>query len=272
MRKFVLLMIVLAVSLVGCAHKKTNPWKAYEGKTSAEIFHQGERHLVKKKYARAITDFQALNALYPFGPYSKQGQMDIIYAYYMNDDNASGLASADRYLRLYPQDPHIDYVYYMKGRMSFEGGFNWYQRLFGMDPAPHDLSSKRESFVAFNQVVRLYPKSIYAPNAALHMAFIRNMMARKQIAIAKFYKDRKAYVAAANRAMDVVQHYSGTPVMPEALAILAESYQKVGVIDLANDSYRILQASYPDSDAFKKLSKTFVQESVIASEAKQSSD
>lgn len=255
--KRILLFMLIGVLLAGCAHKETNPWKDYEGKSSGEIFYEGEQHLAKKKYAKAVVDFSALEALYPFGPYSQQAQMDIIYANYMNGDNAAGLADADRYIRLYPQDPHIDYVYYMKGLMSFDEDFNWYQNLLNMDPAPHDLSGKRESFTAFNQVVRIYPHSIYAQDSALHMAFIRNMMARKEMNIADFYMQRKAYVAAANRASSVVQHYSGSTMVPHALEVMTLAYQGAGLPDLAHKSYQILAASYPRSPELKRLQKTY---------------
>lgn len=255
--KKILLLTLMVLFIVGCAHKEKNPWKDYEGKTSGEIFYQGEQHLAKKKFKKAVFDFAALDALYPFGPYAQQGQMDFIYAAYSDGDYASGLAEADRYIRLYPQDPHIDYVYYMKGLMSFEEDFNWYQGLFNMDPAPHDLSGKRESFIAFNQVVRFYPHSLYAQDSALHIAFIRNMMARKEMDIADFYKERKAYIAAANRASVVVQHYSGSTAVPHALEVMAIAYKRAGLPDLADKSYRILQASYPNSPEFEHLQKDY---------------
>lgn len=261
MKKILLLIIAVAL-LAGCAHKPKDPWKDYEGKSSGEIFYEGEQHLAKKKYTQAAMDFAALDALYPFGPYAQQGQMDIIYALYMSDDTASGLAAADRYIRLYPQDPRIDYVYYMKGLMSFETDFNWYQSLFSMDPAPHDLSGKREAYTAFNQIVTIYPHSIYAQDSALHMAFIRNLMARKEMDIADFYMARKAYVAAANRASGVVQHYSGSPSVPHALEVMAVAYKSAGLPDFADKSYRILQASYPDSPEFKRLQRRYDKISV----------
>ncbi len=256
MKKILFFIIILSL-LTACAHKQQNPWKDYEGKSSGEIFYQGEQHLAKKKYAKAVMDFSALDALYPFGPYSQQGQMDMIYATYMNDDYPSGLAAADRYIRLYPQDPHIDYVYYMKGLMSFEEDFNWYQNLLNMDPAPHDLSGKRESFTAFNQVVRIYPHSLYVSDSALHMSFIRNMMARKEMIIADFYMERKAYIASANRALGVVQHFSGSPSVPHALEVMTISYKNAGLPDLADKSYRILAASYPNSPEFRRLQHAY---------------
>ncbi len=257
MKKILLLVSVLSALLVGCTYKKEDPWKDYHSKTSAEIFHQGERNLVKHRYSKAVKDFEALDALYPFGPYAQQGQMDIIYALYKDDEKAAGLAAADRYIRLYPQDPHIDYVYYMKGIMSFDRGFNWYESLFHIDPSPHDLSDKRESFTAFNHVIRVYPHSIYGQDSALHIAFIRNLMARKEMVLADFYMKRKAYIAAANRAASVVQHYSGSPSAPHALEVMAIAYRAAGLPDLGNKSYRILEASYPDSPEFKRLSMNY---------------
>lgn len=256
--KKISVFLILVLLLAGCATSKVaNPWKAYEGKSAGEIFYEGEQHLATKKYTLAVTDFSALDALYPFGPYARQGQMDIIYAYYRSGDYAGGLAATDRYIRLYPQDPNIDYVYYMKGLMSFSGYFNWYQTLFGMDPAPHDLADKKEAFTAFNQVVRIYPNSIYAQDSALHMAFIRNQMARREMIIADFYMRRQAYVAAANRAVGVVIHYSGSASVPHALEVMALAYKKAGLPDLAQNSYRILESSYPDSPEFKRLQKKF---------------
>jgi outer membrane protein assembly factor BamD len=255
--KKILIFLALLFFLAGCSTKVENPYIKYEGKSAGEIFYEGEQHLARHQYSVAAVDFAALDAMYPFGPYSQQGQMDIIYALYMSNDNASGLAAADRYIRLYPQDPHIDYVYYMKGLMSFDGDFNWYEYTFNIDPAIHDLSSKKEAFSAFNQVVRIYPHSIYAPDSALHMAFIRNMMARKEVAIADFYMRRKAYVAAANRASGVVQHYSGSTAAPHALEVMALAYQAAGLPDFAYNSYRILQASYPDSPEFQRLQRKF---------------
>jgi outer membrane protein assembly factor BamD len=255
-----LLFIIALIFIAGCASKRENPWEAYEGKTSGEIFYEGEQHLAQKRWSKAQLDFAALDALYPFGPYSQQGQMNIIYASYMDDDMPNTLAAADRYIRLYPQDEHIDYVYYMKGLASFEQDFTWYERAFGMDPAPHDLSGKKESFTAFNQVVRIFPHSLYAQDSVLHIAFIRNIMARKEMNIADFYMKRQAYVAAANRASTVVAHYSGAPSVPHALEVMTLAYQGMGLPDFADRSYRILQASYPESREFKRLQKNYAKQ------------
>ena len=259
MKKILLLVLILSF-VTGCASSvKTNPFKAYAGMSAQQIYYSAENKLSKGKYSSAAKDFEALDALYPFGPYAQQGQLDIIYAYYKSDEVTSGLAAADRYIRLYPRDKHIDYVYYMKGVMSFEEGFTWLQRKLNVDAAPHDLSAKREAFTSFNQVVTRFPHSIYAPDSAVRMAYIRNLMARKELLLADFYLERKAYIAAANRAAEVVQHYSGSPSVPHALEIMVKAYLGAGLTDLAEKSYRILQTSYPNNAELKKLSRKFPQ-------------
>ncbi len=258
MKKICLALFMVALlCLSGCSSTRSNPIKAYEGKTSAEIFYLGEQALIKKRYAKATQSFQALEALYPFGPYSQQAELDIIYAYYMDNDAASALAAADRYIRLYPQDPNIDYVYYMKGMISFEQDNMWYQRLLNFDPAPYDLSGKREAFTAFNQVATEYPHSVYAPSSAMYMSYIRNIMAQKEMDLADFYMKRKAYVAAINRSSEVIQHYSGSTSVPHALETLATAYKALGMKDLADKSYQLLAVNYPNSKEFKRLLRTY---------------
>lgn len=259
MKKVCLILIFFAISVIltGCSSTRANPLKGYEGKTSAEIYYQGETALQKKHYSKATEAFGALEALYPFGPYSQQAELNIIYAFYMNNDPASALAAADRYIRLYPQDINIDYVYYIKGLISIEQNSVWYQRFLGFDPAPYDLSSSRDAYTAFSQVTTQYPHSVYAPSARMYMSYIRNVMARKEVDLADFYMIRKAYVAAINRASEVVQHYSGSTSVPHALEILALAYKAEGLNDLADKSYATLQMSYPDSLEFKRLVRTY---------------
>jgi len=252
--KKIVLIAVIALFLVGCGSSNSSYLDAYKGMTSAEIFHQGEMRLAKENYSNAVQSFEALDAIYPFGPYAQQGQLDIIYAYHMNDDPASALAAADRYIRLHPRGKHVDYAYYMKGLIGYQEGFTWLQRLVGVDPAPRDMTQKKVSFVAFSQLVILFPKSRYTPDALLHMAYIRNMIARQNLLIAEFYLKRNAYVAAANRASYIVQHFDRAPAIIPALAIMVESYRHLGLTEMANSSLHVLQMNFPVDGLSSKLS------------------
>lgn len=252
MKKFIALFLLVFL-VAGCSGNK-DELASYRHLRAAEIFHGAELALAKAKYAKASKGFEALDAIYPFGPYAKQGQLDIIYAYYKDGDDPSAVASADRYIRLYPRDRRVDYAYYMKGVISSTEGYTWLQKSFGVDPSSRDLTSQKQAFLAFSEIVTLYPKSQFAPDSLLRMRYLRNVIAKHSLEVATFYYRHKAYVAAANRASYVVEHFNGTPVVAGALAMMVKSYRVLGLHKLAHNSYVILQASYPDSKAFKALS------------------
>ena len=174
----------------------------------------------------------------------RQGQLDAIYAYYKNGNSAEAEAAAARYIRLYPRGPHVDYAYYMKGLIEFKSGSSILQRAFHQNPAPHDLSAKKEAFNDFAQIVNFYPNSPYAYDAAMRMAYIRNIIAEKSVLIANYYLSRKAYVAAANRAAYVVQHFEGSPEVKPALVTLIKAYEGLGLTEMAAKTERIYTASY----------------------------
>lgn len=254
--KKIFALTLLAILLAGCSDKGINDsYSAYRDKTAAQLYQTGTANLKKQNYDSAAKNLEALNALYPFGAYAEEGQVNLIYAYYMNDDNDEALAIADRYLRLYPQGKYADYVYYMKGVIATGRGFTWVQKKLGVDPSTRDLSTYKDGYLAFSSLVRYFPNSQYVPDALIRMRFIRNILAEHELHIAQFYYERKAYVAAANRAKAVVEHYDGAPAVIPALALLIKSYRMLGLPTMAANTYAILQASYPDSREYRQLIK-----------------
>jgi len=245
--KKILLCLICLLLVTGCAKKDIDPYAAYRAKTGNELFNGGEKSLAKKDYSGAVKQFEALDAMYPFGPYAEQGQLDVIYAYYKNDDQASAVAAADRYIRLYPRSPHADYAYYMRGMAGYNQGLSWIQKKVGVDPAPRDLSGMQQSFSSFATLVARYPDSRYAHDAVIRMAYIRNLLARREMMVAQFYLDHDVYVAAANRASYVVEHFEGSPYVVKALAIMVKAYRALNLPQLADTTYAILQANYPQS-------------------------
>jgi outer membrane protein assembly factor BamD len=248
-----LLLSLLAMLIVGCNKAKNDPYKSYRQYTSEQLFERGEKQLSKRHYVDASRKFEALNALYPFGPNSEQANLDLMYAYYKNNDEASTIAAADRYVRLYPRGANVDYAYYLKGVVSYEQGLPWVERRVGVDPALRDLGNKEQAFAAFNELVEYYPHSVYAADALARLNYIRDLEARKNVIIAEYYLKRKAYVAAANRASDVIEHFNGSRQVIPALAIQSEAYHGLGLTQLADRSFQVLQLSYPDSPELKKL-------------------
>ena len=247
------LVFALILFLVGCSHQDVDPYAAFRHQAAASIFNNAEKSLEKGSYAESVQNFEALDAIYPFGPYAQQGQLDIIYAYYMDGDDASSVAAADRYIRLYPRGKNVPYAYYMRGVIGFVEGLSWLQKMVGTDPAPRDVTTLQKSFTSFSTVVELFPESRYAHDSLVRMTSIRNMMARREIEIAGFYLERKAYIAAANRASYVVQHFQDSPQVIQALAIMVKSYRSLGLTKMADSTYKLLQVNYPNSSEFKKL-------------------
>lgn len=235
---------LLLTSLVAC--KSEDPGAiAFKNYTAKQLLSEGEQALEKHNYSDAIKRFEALDALYPFDPEAQQGQIDAIYAYYQSDDYPSTLAAADRYIHLYPGGDHTDYAYYMKGLVNFERDRNWMQKLYSSNPQQLDLSNLHQSFVDFNELIKLFPNSIYVKDAQKRMYYIRNLFAEHELTIAKFYYERKAYIAAANRASEIVRHYEGTPQVVAALKIMVNSYRALGAEKQANDALRVLQTNFP---------------------------
>lgn len=253
MRYFTLFsLICLGLLLAGC--KTTESYDAYKGQTAEQIFSRGENNLMHRHYDAAAKDFEALDTLYPFGAYAQQSQLDIIYAYYRADNTDLALAAADRYIRLYPRGPNVEYAYYLKGliNMGYDG---WMERLGRTNPADRDVTSLEQAFSDFNELVQRFPDSAYTPDAKRRMVYLRNLLAQHQLSIAQFYFQRKAYVASANRASYLVQNYQGSPQVIPALAIMVQSYRALGETDMANDALRVLTLNYPNAKELRKLSR-----------------
>ncbi len=240
MKKFCYLLLSITFFIAGCSSTPKGV-EAYKDKSAEAIYAEGEKDLQKKAYKSAIAHFEALDALYPFSKYAENSQLHIIYAYYGSGDLPSAIAAADRYIHLYPRSERVDYAYYLKGIMKIERDKSWVYSAFPLDVATRDLASIREAFQDFSDLTRYYPRSEYANDARKRMVYIRDLLAKHELDVARFYFDRKAYVAAANRASTVVQHYQGTSQVRPALKLMVESYEKMGKPDLAQQTRQVLQ-------------------------------
>lgn len=251
--KKLLLIVIISVMVVGCASSKRDKYERYRNMSAEQIYDFSQKALANNHSKDAVSSLEALDMLYPFGDYSRQGKLDMIYAYYQADDKASALASADRYIRLYPRGQDTDYAYYMKGVVDYEMSDSWLRNKFNIDGSQVDLATKKDAFLAFSDLISYYPNSTYSNDAKLRMESIRNMAARQNVDIAKFYYRRKAYIASANRAAFVVQHFEGSPQVIPALAIMIKSYREMGLHDMEDKTLRILQSSYPNSKELRDI-------------------
>ncbi len=242
------LILILAVVLMsGCSifkkEKQVDP-----NATVEELHARAKQSLDKGNWEKAIERLRDLEAKFPYGVYAEQAQLDTIFAYYKNEESGLAIAAADRFIKLHPTHTSVDYAYYLKGLSSFEEDESSLGLLLGKD----DLSDRdpiltQNALDAFREVYTLFPDSRYASSSRERVRYLTNAIARHEIAIANYYFTRGAHVAVVNRAKGVVENYPETPTVELALALLVQSYRAMQLPELADDSYRVLELNFPDS-------------------------
>ncbi len=211
--------------------------------------------MVSLNYPQAIQYLEKLESRYPFGRWAQQAQIDIAWAHYKDNERTLALAAIDRFLRLHPEHAQLDYALYLKGLIHFneqQGLLSWIGR---QDLAERDLQSAREAFDTFKRLVERFPESRYTPDAQDRLNYLIGSMARGEMLIARYYFDRGAYIASANRAQRAIRDYPEAPAVEDALAILVLSYDRLGMHDLRDDAQRVLTRNFPGSGAIDRVSR-----------------
>ncbi|MCU7815254.1 MAG: outer membrane protein assembly factor BamD [Candidatus Thiodiazotropha sp. (ex Lucinoma kastoroae)] len=233
-----LIIILTTLLLAGCSLPDqidvTKDWSA------SQFYSEAKTALTDGQYDEAIKHYNGLQARFPFGRYATQSQLDIIYAHYKNGEPDSAIAAADRFIKLNPQSPFVDYAYFMKGLANYNRNQSIFTRILPTDPSERDAGAALDAFNDFAELVRRYPDSKYSADAHQRMLYLRNNLAKYQIHIAKYYMRRGAYLAAANRANRVVTHFQRTDAVQGALEIMIDAYNRLGMTELADDAKRVL--------------------------------
>lgn len=247
--RFSVLVAVIALAACASVLDPTKDW------TPKQFYDAAHEQMSKGNWTEAAKDFEKLEARYPYGPYTEQGQLEIAYVHYKGDEPALALADADRFIRLHPTHPNVDYAYYLKGIINFHGEKSLIHTLFGFnqDTWDRDPKSARESYEAFRELVERFPKSRYAKDAAERMRYLMDAQAKYEVSIARFYLRRGAYVAAVNRCKYALENYPRTPATEDALGIQAKAYKLMGMTKLSNDSVRVLRLNFPRSHYLKEI-------------------
>jgi len=214
--------------------------------TEEQFYERALDQLNGQNFRGAISTYQALESRFPFGRFAEQAQIEIVYAYYRNDDMEAARAAADRFIRLHPDSENIDYAYYMRGLSSFVDGGGLFNRFIPVDHTKRDPGRAQESFNDFAQLLALYPDSAYSGDARARMVFLRNNLARYEVHVANYYLVRRAYIAALRRAQYVVENFQGTPAVSDGVAIMVECYLRLGLNELADTSLALLRENYPE--------------------------
>ncbi|HKO89440.1 MAG TPA: outer membrane protein assembly factor BamD [Burkholderiales bacterium] len=247
-----LALLLVTLTLAGCAFfsDRSVPDETV-GWSAQRLYSEAKTALDGGNYDTAIKHFERLEARYPFGRYAQQAQLEVAYAYFKDGEAEQAIAACDRFIKLHPNHPNIDYAYYLKGIVNFNEDQGLLGSLADQDPSERDPQAARDSFGAFKELVKRYPDSKYAPDAIARMKWLINALASHEVHVARYYIKRGAFLAAANRAQYAVKTYPEAPATEEALFIMAVAYDRMEMASLRDDAQRVLQTNFPASPYLK---------------------
>lgn len=249
--KRIAVTVLLAAGLTACAGT-SEPADETRGWTVEKLYAEARDELNSSNYTRAIKLYETLEARFPYGRYAQQAQMDLAYAHFKDLEPALALAACDRFLKLHPAHANVDYIYYLKGLINYNEDGGILAKYTGQERAERDPKAARDAFLAFRELVTRFPDSKYAPDAREKMKNLVAGLAEHELYVARYYMQRQAYVAAANRAQSMVQEFANTEYVEEALAIMVSAYDSLGEATLRDNARRVLELNYPQSAYLQK--------------------
>lgn len=243
-RSVAILWVALAAgcSLLPEKIDETANWSAQR------LYTEAKTALEEGSFDQSIKLYEKLEAKFPYGRYAQQAQIEVAYAYYRQGEQAQALAACERFIRLHPNHPNVDYIYYLRGLISFNEDLGLMSSISRQDMTERDPKGLRDSFDALKELVTRYPDSKYTPDAGLRMTYLVNSMAAHEVHVARYYLKRGAYLAAANRAQSAVANFEQSPSTEEALYILVRAYDELGLTDLRDDADRVMRKNFPESE------------------------
>jgi outer membrane protein assembly factor BamD len=249
--KAILLSLVVTF-VAACSNNEELDLPPGANSSEYELYQEAQRYLRNGNYELGVQALQLLESRFPFGRFAEQAQLELIYAHYSNFEHEAAIEAADRFIRLHPQHPGVDYAYYMKGLAAYTVNQGLFDRYLPADVTRRDTSFAREAFAEFAQLLARYPDSAYAADAKARMIHLRNLLARYEINVANYYFRRSAYLAATNRGRYVVENFPQSPAVGDGLAVMVQGYTLLGLDDLAQDSLDVLVLNYPQHPSVDK--------------------
>ena len=240
------LAVIAALLLAGCGSlpeekDETAGWSAQR------IYSEASEAMTDGGYDRAIKLFEKLEARYPYGRYAQQAQLEAAYAYHKSGEAALAVAACDRFIKLHPDHPNVDYAYYLKGLVHFNEDLGLLGNLANQDLSERDPAGAKESFDTFRELVNRFPDSKYAADASQRMQYLVNALGAHEVHVARYYYKRGAYLAAVNRAAEALKSFPNTPSNEEALYLMVKGYDALDLPELRDGADRVLRQGFPDS-------------------------
>ena len=238
------LFSLAATLLSGCSSTPTDPTAAW---TTEKLYKEARDESVSGAWDRASSLFEKLEGRAAGTPLAQQSQIEKAYAQYRSNEKVQALATLDRFLKLHPASPAVDYALYLKGLVNFNEDLGLFSFVTKQDLSERDQKAAKDSYESFRELVSRFPESKYASDARQRMTYIVNSLAAYEVHVARYYLSRGAHVAAINRAQVAITDYPGVPANKEALQILVKSYEALGMKELKADSQRVLEKNYPET-------------------------
>jgi len=244
-----LFLPLLALATLGLAGCGLLPGDTDEtlGWSASKLYSEAKDAMSEGAYDRAIKYYEKLEARYPYGRYAQQAQLEVAYAYYKQFEPASALAACDRFIRLHPNHPNVDYAYYLKGLVNFNEDLGLFGSFGTQDLTERDPKAAKEAFDSFKELATRFPESKYAGDARQRMSYLVNALASHEVHVADYYMRRGAYVAAINRAQATIKTYPEAPANEQALSVMIRAYDALGMKDLRDDAARVMKKNFPNS-------------------------
>lgn len=236
--------ISLATALAGCdtpSRDDTARW------TPERLYSEAKEEAAAGNYEKAIKYLERLEGRAAGSMLAQQAQIERAYYLWKSGEKAQALSTLERFIKLHPTSPALDYALYLQGLVNFNDNLGLLGNLASQDLSERDQQASRDSYQSFRQLTEQFPQSVYAEDARMRMNYIVNSLAAYEVHVARYYLRRGAYVAAANRAQQAVQEFQRSPSTEEALIILAQSYDKLGLVELRDDAERVLKTNFPNS-------------------------
>ncbi|NBS56283.1 MAG: outer membrane protein assembly factor BamD [Betaproteobacteria bacterium] len=217
------------------------------GWSANKLYSEAKDAMGSKDWSKAVKYLEKLESRYPYGRFAQQAQLEIAYCYYKENERASAIAAAERFIKLHPNHPNVDYAYYLKGLVNFNEDSGLFARFSSQDMTERDPKGAREAFVSFKDLVTRFPESKYAPDSAARMKYLVNALAQNEVHVARYYMKRSGFVAAANRAQFVVVNYPQAPAVEEAVFIMVKAYDSLGMTELRDGADKVMRTNFPQS-------------------------
>lgn len=251
---YAVVLTTSAMLVGGCSNTPTTDKTA--GMSPNAIYAEAKDSVDSGQYDKAIPLYEKLEARAAGTPLAQQAQLDKAYAQYRTQEPAQAIATLDRFMKLHPASPALDYAMYLKGIINFNDDLGLFSSISRQDLSERDQKASKEAFESFKELVTRFPQSRYTPDAAQRMNYIVGSLAQYEVHVARYYYKRGAYLAAVNRAQTAVADYRDVPALEEAMYIIYKSYDALGMAQLRDDAKRIMESNYPNSEFLSKGRRT----------------